>query len=243
MLPEFFKIGGFSLHSYGAMVAFGFAARMLMALRLGRKAGIVAERVLDGVLWLMLSSIVGARIFYVIEFHRDFTSIAEVFMIWKGGLVIYGGMIVGALALGIFSIRKKLSLLTVLDISAPAFSVGYAIGRIGCFLNGCCFGSECALPWAVIFPGQTAARHPVQLYSTVIWIAVFLILLELFDKKRFEGEVFSVGLVFYSVYRFSIEFLRMNPRYFMGLSEAQLISVGIFAMAIGLYGILNRRRG
>lgn len=235
MYPELINIGGFSLHSYGVMVALAFVSGILAALWLGKKEGLKAEIVLDGILWVMIAAVLGARIFYVIEYRRELSSFLEAFMVWRGGLVFYGGLIFAVLALVCFSKKNKLSVFKVLDIAAPCTAIGYAVGRIGCFLNGCCYGQVSPVPWAV------AGKHPTQLYESFGGLLIFIVLIVLCRFKRFEGELFCVGLALYSVFRFLNEFLRINPRYLFDLSEAQLISIVLFIFGIILYAVLNKR--
>ncbi|OGC04270.1 hypothetical protein A2276_06695 [candidate division WOR-1 bacterium RIFOXYA12_FULL_43_27] len=226
MHPELFTIGSFTLHSYGVMIALAFLAGITASILIGKRESISAETVLDGVLWVMLASIVGARLFYVVEFWNTFSSPLDMLRVWEGGLVFYGGMFFGVLALILFGFTKKIPFLKILDLAAPATAIGYAIGRIGCFLNGCCRGID---------------GHPVQLYSTMIWSVLFVFLVVLHGRKKFDGQVFSVGLILYSGYRFLMEFLRVNPRYLFNLSEAQLISILFFLLGIILYAKTKTR--
>ncbi|NQU16768.1 MAG: prolipoprotein diacylglyceryl transferase [Candidatus Saganbacteria bacterium] len=243
MHAELLSIGNFTLYSYGLMVALAFVAGIVTALLVGKRDGLSAEIVLDAVLWVMISAILGARVFYLIEYSAEFASPLEAFMIWRGGLVFYGGLIFSVIALVLFGIKNKLSIFRILDIAAPSAAIGYAIGRIGCFLNGCCYGVASELPWAVKFPNLIQPRHPTQLYASFAGVLIFIVLLFLFKYRRFEGQIFCFGLMLYSIYRFLNEFLRINPRYILGLSEAQIISIGLFIFGIILYGVLNNRAG
>lgn len=241
MHPDLFKFGALTIHSYGVMMALAFSAGIAVSIIFGKREGLNTEKVFDGVLWVMISSIIGARVFYVVEFWENFKDTREIFMLWQGGLVFYGGLTFAIAALIVWSKKNKLSVFKILDIAAPAAALGYAIGRIGCFLNGCCYGVPADLPWAAKFPNLIDARHPTQLYSSFSGLDIFLALIILYNFKKFDGQIFSLGLIFYSVYRFFIEFFRENPRYILGLSEAQLISIGLFLLMAVIYAILYRK--
>ena len=243
MHPILLKIGSFTLYSYGLMVALGFLAGIFSALVLAGKAKISQERILDLAFIVLISAIVGARVFYVLEFWRDYTTNPlAVFFIWEGGLVFFGGLLFGIGAIILYAWYAKISFWKLIDVCVPGTMLGYAFGRIGCFLRGCCYGSETDLPWAVRFPDACGLRHPTQIYASLTGLLIFLILLLVFNRKKFDGQVFAVGLVLYGIYRFLIEFIRVNPRYLFGLSEAQLGSVVIFFVGGITYLILSRKK-
>lgn len=241
MHPELIKIGTFTIYSYGFFVSLAFILGMLVALWIGHKQKVSPEIILDGVFIVMLMAVFGARVFYVIEFWRDYSTVWDIFKIWQGGLVFFGGLVFSIIGLIIFSLARKVSVFKVLDIAACATALAYSVGRLGCFFNGCCYGVAANIPWAVTFPHLHVPRHPTQLYSSLAGVFIFIVLYLLIKHKRFDGELFSVGLVLYSVYRFLNEFLRINPRYLFGLSEAQLISILLFVIGVSIYAILYRR--
>jgi len=232
MRPVLLKIGPFTIFSYGFMVALAFLSGIYLAAWLGKRENIKPDKIFDLAIYVLLSSIIGARIFYVIEFWRDFVSNPiSVFYIWQGGLVFYGGLIFAIAAIYIYAKISDIQILKLFDVITPATALGYAIGRIGCFLNGCCYGTETNLLWAVRFPSAAGLRHPTQIYASIAGLLICGLLLYLFKIKRFDGQIFTSGLMLYSVYRFLIEFIRVNPRYLFGLSEAQWGSVLIFLAA------------
>jgi phosphatidylglycerol---prolipoprotein diacylglyceryl transferase len=241
MHPVLCKIGLLTLYSYGLMVSLGFLAGIGSALVLAGKK--MQDRILDLAFFVLIFSIVGARIFYVIEFWRDFTgNPLSALFIWEGGLVFYGGMTFGIATIYFYSRFTKISPLKLLDIITPGVALGYAFGRIGCFLRGCCYGAETDLPWAVHFPDISGTRHPTQIYASLSGLLIFIVLLLIFRKKKFDGQVFSAGLMLYSVYRFLIEFIRVNPQYLLGLSEAQLGSAVVFLIGAVIYWGSRRKK-
>jgi phosphatidylglycerol:prolipoprotein diacylglycerol transferase len=243
MHPILLKLGPLTLYSYGLMVALGFLAGILLATYLTRQAKLKPEVILDIAPFVLVGSIAGARIFYVVEFWRDFRgNPLEIFFIWKGGLVFYGGLLFAILGLLLAVKIFKLDLLKIMDILAPSTALGYAIGRIGCFLNGCCYGVETKVPWAVRFPTESVLRHPTQIYASISGLLICaILLLMLFKFKKFDGQVLTAGLALYAAYRFLIEFIRTNPRYLLNLTEAQWASIFLVILAGGLYIKLRRR--
>lgn len=244
MYPVLLKLGPLTLYSYGLMVALGFLAGILLAAYLARRTGLKPEIMLDIAPFVLVGAIVGARIFYVIEFWREFQgNPLEIFMLWRGGLVFYGGLLFAILGLLWAAKLFKLNFWKIMDILAPSTALGYALGRIGCFLNGCCYGIEAQLPWAVTFPKLIGARHPTQLYASLAGLLICaLLLLVLFKFKKFDGQVLIFGLGLYAIYRFLIEFIRTNPKYWLNLTEAQWLSILLVILAGGLYIKLYRRK-
>ncbi len=190
MHPILFKIGQVTIYSYGVMVAIAFLVSIYLASLSAAKRGINQEKIMDLGLTLLISGIIGARLLYVlteIEYYR--ANPLEMVMIWKGGLVFYGGFIAAFVCGWVFLKRNKIPVLKTCDHIVPYLALGQAIGRIGCFLNGCCFGKPTNLPWGMIFPGGSIAGdiypavhiHPTQLYSVYTNFLIFAILL-LFGK-------------------------------------------------------------
>lgn len=243
MYPVLLKLGPLTLYSYGLMVALGFLSGIILAAYLAKKSGTKPELILDIAPFVLLGSMIGARLFYVIEFWTEFRgNPVEIFLIWKGGLVFFGGLLFAILGLMLAVNIFKLNFWKTMDILAPATALGYAIGRIGCFLNGCCYGVVTKVPWAVKFPTETVLRHPTQIYASLSGLLICgLLLLVFFKYKKFDGLVLILGLIFYGVYRFLIEFLRINPKYLFNLTGAQWLSILLILPATVLYFRLRRR--
>ncbi len=163
VLPFVAEPEGLPIRGYGTMLLVAVLLSIGLTVWRGRKLGIDPDTLVMLCFWMILPGIIGARVFYIIEYREDFDTLSSLLNFTKGGLVVYGSLIGGILGLLIFVFRHKLPLMATLDLMAPGFMLGLAIGRLGCFLNGCCFGGVCDLPWAVEFPvGSPAHIHHIR---------------------------------------------------------------------------------
>ena len=263
MHPIAFHLGPLTVHWYGIFVALGYLSAVLAMLRMKRHAGLDSEQVFDLSMITIVAGILGARIFYVVQFwSRDgfADDLLMIVRIDKGGLVFYGGFICALLGVWLYCRRKSLAPLKVMDMMAPALAVGHAFGRIGCFFQGCCYGQPSSLPWAVSFPQGTLpttkypdfsaslscseALHPVQLYESFANFALFGILLLLAGRMK-PGRLAALYMIGYGLLRFSLEFFRGdNTDFLFGvLSPGQAVSV-LFVIPFGiiLFILLGRRK-
>ena len=163
---------------------------------------------------------------------------------WHGGLAYYGGFLL-AVPVGLwYAWRRRLGVWRTADLTAPFIALGLFFGRMGCFLNGCCHGAECDLPWAVTFPGRGAPVHPTQLYEAAAALAIAAVLYVVVrPKKRAHGQVFAALLVLYGAARFALEFVRADDRGIaFGLSTSQWISLPLVAWGIFLWVRWSRPR-
>jgi len=236
MHPIIGKIGPFTVFSYGVMLAVAVVVCAFLLSRDARRKGIASETIFDLVFWIMVSGLVGARIFYgLLNFEYFIKYPLDIVMIQQGGLAWQGGLISASVFTLIFLRQKKLTIPLILDLMAPYVALGQSIGRIGCFLNGCCYGKEVA--WGIYFPVHHAHLHPTQLYSTIGLFLIFLILKAYQHRAKFAGEVFILYLILASMQRFFIEYLRGDHDIlWLGLSIFQIVSIGIF-----ISGILGHR--
>lgn len=250
MHPVIASFGPLTIYSYGLMVALGFLCAILISARFFKREGLPEALVFDLALLIILSSIIGARLLYVLgQFSYYLTNPLEVFMLQKGGLVFFGGFLLSLLTTFFFLRARKVSFFKVFDAIIPGSALGYAIGRIGCWLNGCCFGKETTLPWGVIFPHNSLAGsyfpnqliHPTQLYASLAMTIVFFLLLWLYQQKSFDGQIFCSGLILYSIYRFINEFFRFSPIYWLGLTPSQWLAIIIFSGAASGLWLLARK--
>jgi len=236
------------------MVALGFVSGLWLASRRGVREGLRAEAVLDLGPWLIVGAIVGARVWFVGTFWREQFAgqpFWEAFKVWHGGLVYYGGLLGASLAGTLYARWKRQPLWKLADVLAPSIALGQAFGRIGCLLNGCCYGRPCQLPWAITFPEGNAAGaptvpvHPTEIYESVLCLGLCLALTRL--RKRFDGQVFGLYLIGYSLLRFLVEMFRGDypPYQRLGgwLTPGQLVSALTLTVGLMLLWVLSRPAG
>lgn len=261
MFPELFRIGSFPVHTYGVLLALAFMAALFVAARLAGRDGLPRQRVFDLVLWILLGGLVGSKLLLMVaepEHGASLRALLSLDFLRSGG-VWYGGFL-GGLAAGLFLIRRyRLPFWRTTDAFAPGVAVGQAIGRLGCFAAGCCWGEECHLPWAVAFPEEAhrvtgvpagIGLHPTQLYESAAALLIFLFLLWLHRRKRFAGQVITAYAALYGATRFTVEFFRDDPRgdilgltTLTGLSTSQLISLLVGLGGVVFYFVRRRRAG
>lgn len=244
------QIGPLTIHWYGVFLATAFLVGLWTASRRALHQGIKAETILDAGVWLIVGSILGARLLYVISYWQESFAAKpfyEVFMIQKGGLVYYGGLAGATLAFILYARIQKLSLWKLSDILAPSVSLGYAIGRPGCLMNGCCYGHPTSLPWAIHYPADHETRgigvHPSQLYDSLLAVGLYLGLAWVYRKKRFDGQVFALYLIGYACTRGFVEFFRGDyPVHYLGgwATPAHLVSLACLTAGLILYWRLPR---
>ena len=215
MYPVMFHLGSFPVYSYGVMLALAILVGIFYALRRAPRYQVSSDAVVEVSALCIIGGVVGARLLYVLinwEYYRG--NLAHIFLVREGGLTFYGG-IAGALLLIIPYVHyKKYSLPAFFDLFSPPIALGYAIARVGCFLNGCCYGRVCpftSFPLAVKFPYLSGFRYPTQLYSIAYSLVILFILLRLEKNKAFAGELFLDYLWLYGIARFLIEYLRDEP--------------------------------
>jgi len=252
LIKDFFV----NIHTYGVMVALGFLAGYFWMHYSARKVGDDPNQIADISLWVLISGVIGARLLFVLIKIDNFKDdpIAA-FKIWEGGLVLYGG-IIAAILVGIWLIKKKkMNLYRTADVAMPCVMLGLSIGRWGCLMVGCCFGKVCdSLPWAIHFHEVEGSMlphkffdlplHPTQVYMSLNALLIFLVLTAVLKWRRFEGQVFYLCLILYSITRSIIECFRgdnVQRVYFGPLSTSQWISIGVGAIALWQYVSLHRK--
>lgn len=257
-LPEFLPlIGGYSLRVYGFLVALGFLSALIYVKNESRRVGLSPDRMMDLFFYIAVFSIVGARVLYVVNSVGNdfFSDPLMVFRFWEGGLVFQGGVL-GAIIVGIYYTRKhKMEVFKTADVFMPGLALGHAIGRIGCFFAGCCYGRQCSLdaPFAVIFPHDPLSvappgipLYPTQLFESFGEFAIFGFLLWYRRHKPFDGAVFLVYLMIYSVLRSVLEMYRGDKiRGFViepYLSNGQFISLVTIIVCLFLWVYLKKRK-
>ena len=244
MFPELFHIGRFSLPTYGLLVATGVLLGLWISVRNSEKQGIDPEKAWNLGILVVLAGILGAKILYIlVDWNTYASNPSEIFSLntLRAGGVFSGGLL-AALAAAIWYIRKhSMPALATCDAFAPGLALGHAIGRVGCFAAGCCWGKETHHFWGVVFTNPLAqelvgtplghALQPTQLFESAVELANFFLLTWLLARKKFDGQVIGAYLFLYGMARFFLEFLRGDPgrgEVFGGaLSGTQLISIGL----------------
>ena len=247
MHPILVKIGPIQLYTYGALLATAFLTAIYTAMRAGEREGIKPEFIADAGILVILSSIIGARLFYVIfyDFQNTLEHPRELLKLQQTGLVFYGGLILAVVAGIVFCRFRKVSVPVIVDIAAPSVALGQAIGRVGCFMSGCCYGKPASVAWAVTFPYLEHARHPTQIYESIATFTIFLALITFRKRRTRVGQVAWLYVVLYSLCRFGLEFMRGdNPELALGMTVSQIVSLAALAAMLPLaYPLWLSRRG
>jgi len=243
MHPVICHIGRFTIYSYGLMMVIAFLAASYLCGQKGESINFNTEYLYNLLFFTFLIGVLGARIFYVIEHIQYYIKHpVEIVMLQYGGLSWFGGLISGSLFAVIYIKLKKLVISEVFDLVAPFLAFGQAIGRIGCFLNGCCYGRHSEI--GIYFPAHDAVLIPTQLYASFFLIVIFIILRFIQDKPHRRGAIFFTYLLLYSVQRFFIETLRAdNPHILFGLTLFQLLCIAAFVISClwFIFGAKNKK--
>jgi phosphatidylglycerol:prolipoprotein diacylglycerol transferase len=252
---------------YGFMLLLGFLSALLFARRQARLAGIDPELMYDMGYWLLVPGIIGGRLAYLVqhgegvfidESGRQLTGGALLFAavnLSQGGLVLIGAMVGGAVGFFAFCARRKVPALALADVIVPSIFIGIGFGRLGCLMNGCCFGDACSLPWGISFPhgsvpfealaqrgfvdplaAATMPLHPTQIYSSIDGFLLATVTALYFRIRTRPGDVLALGCILCAITRFLIEFLRNDEMGQLGtrFTISQYYSLGILAAGIGI---------
>ena len=249
MHPEFIRLGPLDIHTYGVFVAIGFILGLAVASRRARREGIDPERITDLGAWLIISGMLGGKLFHSIFFWDDFLYgwREEGVRSLREGFVFYGGFIAASLAAVVYTTMKRMPFFRVADIFAPSIALGHAFGRMGCFFNGCCYGKPCSLPWAVKFPPPHVMAgipvHPTEVYEALGNLAIFAGLSAVYRRKRADGQIWWLYVLSYGVLRFAVEFFRGDyvTHYFGVLTLGHLVALVMIAVAAVALARLPRR--
>jgi phosphatidylglycerol---prolipoprotein diacylglyceryl transferase len=248
------SVGPFTIHTYGVLLAVAFLAGLWVVSRQARRAGLDANRITDMAVWVLIAGLIGAKVLLVAVDWRYFgRNPREITSVLQSGGVFYGGLIGGVLVAWWYVRRHHLAGWRTADVLVPGVALGQAIGRLGCFSAGCCWGKATQVPWAVTFTDVFAARavgtpmdtpvHPSQLYESFATLLILLFLLWLAPRKRFDGQVTLAYVALYSAARFGLEFFRGDAdrgSWFGGmLSTSQLIAI---VLLLGVAVLLPRVR-
>jgi len=267
MCPELFKIGPFTVYSYGLMLGLAFIAASFLLTRELKRKQMNPNTATEITLLALIFGIIGSKGLFLIENWEAFLRAPLKMAFSPAGLTWYGGFILAIVVIYFYLRRKKISFLLLCDLTAPGLALGYGIARIGCHLSGDGdYGIPTNLPWGTVYargiyppsvafqkfpevaknyPGgivpDTTPLHPTPIYELLASILIFIILWSIRKKNYPTGKLFMIYLVLSGIERLLVEFIRINPRILFGLTEAQLTSVVL--ILIGLYGIyhLNKK--
>lgn len=241
MSPIAFHLGDRPVYWYGIFMALAFMSAMTHWFLVGKGEGRPKGFWSDMAFWIMVGGILGSRIGYILGNLAYFVqNPVSVVRIDEGGLVFYGGLLGCVVVVIALAMRQRETIWSMADFAIAPLPLGHALGRIGCFLNGCCYGSETAC--AVGVEMQGAVRHPVQLYEAILNAGLYILLLVIYRRKRRDGEVLMVYCLAYPLMRFMIEFMRGDERWRMlNLTSAQLVSIGLLACGLLLWKLLPAR--
>jgi len=261
MYPELFKIGPLTVYSYGLMLGIAFIVASYILTKEVERRKMDPNIATEVTLISIIFGIIGAKLFHLFENWDAFINNPLHMAFSPGGLTFHGGLILVIIAVLIYSKRKKIPSLTLIDLAAPSLALAYGIGRIGCHLAGDGdYGTPTDLPWgtnyengtvppSLMFRGSEIAKsfpggivpdntplHPTPIYEFLTMVIIFFILWQLRKKAWPDGKLFTVYLVLAGLERLLVEFIRLNPRILFGLSEAQIVSIIlILAGVIGYY--------
>lgn len=230
--PVAFEIFGISIRWYGILIGTGMLLGALIAMREARRLNLKDETLLDALIIALPAAIIGARLYYVI-FNLDmYDNFLDMINIRQGGLAIHGGVLAGVGSFYIYAKIKKLDFWKWLDIAAPSIILGQAIGRWGNYINQEAHGGPTDLPWGIVIDG--VKYHPTFLYESVFNLIIFIFLMVMRKKKKFDGQLIALYMILYSIVRFFVEGLRTDSLYFGSFRVAQLISIVLIVLGLGL---------
>ena len=255
-----FSLGSFSVKTWGTIVAIGMIIGILLMLIEAKKRKLYDVSV-SLLAYMMILGLVFGRIAYILVNLPEFNTLLSYFAIWNGGIISWGvllGIIAGAAVFKLISKLKYPDFLRLLDMFSPYLILAIGIGRIGCFLRGCCYGLSSSLPWAVSY-AQEVPVHPTQIYHFIADMIIFAILLKLYNKKKKiglnkltskfsffkkQGTIFLLFLILFAAERFFIDFLRFHPlnEYVYGLSITQWMFSIIFIVAFVILKIKENKK-
>ena len=256
MYPEVWHWGFLHVRSYGLMLAIAFLVGTWLGLREAKRYGMDEDRFLTVILFTLIGSIFGARLLYVMEHIGDYREQwGSVLALWQGGLTLYGGVVAGTIVGLWMAKRQGLPVWRVADALAPSIAIGTAFGRVGCFLNGCCYGRPTNLPWGVVYPPDTfpglefgaTPIHPSQLYFSLASLVLFIVAWTVRKRVVVPGVLFWGTIAAYAAVRVPLDLTRAYESGTViarlggfDITESQLVSVGLALFALLMLMRLRR---
>jgi phosphatidylglycerol---prolipoprotein diacylglyceryl transferase len=266
MYPELFKIGPFTVYSYGLMLGIAFIVASYVLTKEFERKKFPSNLATEITLMAIIFGIIGSKLLHLIENWREFLNDPVGMAFSPGGLTFYGGLILATIVIWLYAKRKKVQFLSIADAASPSLALAYGIGRIGCHLAGDGdYGIPTTLPWgtnyengtvppSVMFRGSEYAAeypngilpdntplHPTPIYEFLTMVVIFFILWKLRKKNWAPGRIFMLYFILAGAERLLVEFIRLNPRLLFGLSEAQIISVVLILIGIAGFILLDKK--
>ncbi len=249
--PIIVHIGGVELRWYGVAIALAVVAAVVIGARRARKKGIAADDIYLLAPWVLISGLVGARLFHVVDnFGYYIANPLQIIAFQQGGLAIWGGLVGGGIASVVFARVRHIPMGRLVDTLVPALLVAQIIGRFGCIVNGDAYGGVSNLPWAFIYTNPNALipanllgvpTHPYPVYE-MAWSAISLALILRFEKYfKTDGLVFLSYLSLYSIGRFVLTFVRQEKVVFLGLQQAQVMAIAVLIASLALFFYIWRK--
>jgi phosphatidylglycerol:prolipoprotein diacylglycerol transferase len=263
MYPVLVRIGPLTIHTYGFLVALGVGLGLWFLYFQSKKQGLDAPRIVDAGFYIILISLLGAKLILFVGNFSYYTEYpGELLSLARSGGVFQGGLVFGVIFALWYFRRRRIPTWKVADLVGPALALGHGFGRIGCFMAGCCYGRDCAMPLGVVFESQYAhdltglplgkALYPVQLFESGLNFLNFLILYLILRRRTFDGQVFSFYIMNYSLIRFFTEYFRGDHQEssflisgespFLSLTVPQLFCVLGLAAGLLLHFWLKRKK-
>lgn len=247
MYPILFKLGPLTIYTYGFFIFLGVALGFSLSVRLAKKLDFDSKIFSDLIFWSILGGFLGARILYIIiEWRWFFDSPIQV-AFSRSGFVFYGGAIGGLIIFYFLTKKYKLNFLKSADIVSLHVPLAHAFGRVGCFFYGCCYGAPTNSFIGILFPEDSPAGYlkckvlPTQLISALALFLIFFILTLINKKKKFDGQIMFSYFLFYGIFRFIIEFFRVDPRGAIFIfSTSQVIA--LFFVLIGVFFLIKNKK-
>jgi phosphatidylglycerol:prolipoprotein diacylglycerol transferase len=249
--PILGTLGPVHLRAYGIMLAISFIVGIVLALRRAKRANLDTAMMSNVCLLILFSSIIGSRVLHIWEHAGDYAGqAARTLSIWEGGLSMLGGVVLAVAVSFVYVKAKGASFRRVADVVVPSLALGLFLTRIGCFLNGCCFGTVCTLPWGMTFPPVSAAGqqfpgvpiHPTQLYGALTGLIILAVLLLAERRPRPAGYLAGLFFILYAIGRFLVEFIRWHEPSLVALTLGgveittyQVICVGLLAVGASMF--------
>lgn len=258
MFPILFHIGSFVVHTYGVVLMLAFLVALGRAYRVAQRQNDPALRpddVLDAGIWMIVCGVFGARLMFVVigwnQYRHSPDFPGNLFKVWEGGLSFHGGLFGGIAAAVVYCLIKRISILKIADLFAPSVMVAYAIGRIGCLLNGCCYGGPTEMPWGIRFQNENAPlgvltppSHPTELYASLLSFVFFAGLVWLERHRTYFGQIACWYLIGASVERFLMEIWRAGTTsdvVALGLTDVQWLCLAMATVALTGMAILRHK--